>query len=265
MTKKYALITGSSAGIGKEFAKQLAAKGWSLILIARRETKLKELSEQFIKAYNIDCQWLTVDLSDPNANKYIYEFCQTKHLNVSLLINNAGYGVPGDFDTVDWSTHSAMLQVMLNSIVELTHHFYPAMKKAGFGRIIHVSSLAGLTPATAGHTLYGAVKSFLIKFGHSLHLEAKDYGVHVTTLCPGFTYTEFHDVNGTREMVSKLPKGLWMEASEVVRQGLEAVEKNQPIKINGWKNQLIYGLTKLLPDKATRLLLGNNISKFRKR
>lgn len=262
---QYALITGASAGIGKEFAKQLAEQGWSLLLIARREAALQALADELTAAHDIDCQYLTVDLSERDASQNIHQFCQDKNMDVGMLVNNAGYGVPGDFDAVDWPTHHAMLQVMLNSVVELTHCFYPAMKAAKQGRIIHVSSLAGMTPATAGHTLYGAVKSFLVKFGHSLHLEAKENNVHVTVLSPGFTYTEFHDVNGTRPMVSKLPKGLWMSAKDVVAQGLAANEKNQAVKINGWRNQFIYGLTKVLPDRITRILMSGSISKFRKR
>lgn len=263
--KKYALITGASAGIGKSFAQQLAAAGWHLILVARRQEVLEQLSQDIQSNHQVDCHIICQDMAEVNASLNIQQYCEEQQLHVAMLINNAGYGVPGDFDAVDWPTHNAMLQVMLNSVVELTHLFYPAMKKAGYGRIIQVASLAGCTPSTAGHTLYGAVKSFLIKFGHALHLEAKDHGVHVTALCPGFTYTEFHDVNGTRPMVSKLPKSLWMTADKVAAQGLLSVEKNQAVKINGWRNQLIYGLTKVLPDKITRILMGNSISKFRKR
>lgn len=265
MTHKYALITGASAGIGLTFAQQMAAQGWSLVLVARRSDVLADTATQLKKEHGVDCQVFAQDLSAPDACQNLVQFCHKKNIHISALINNAGYGVPGDFDAVDWATHHAMLQVMLNSVVELTHAFYPGMKAKGFGRIIQVASLAGITPATAGHTLYGAVKSFLVKFSHSLHLEAKDHGVHVTALCPGFTYTEFHDVNGTRPMVSKLPKGLWMSAEDVVAQGLEAVENNKPVKINGWRNQLIYGMTKLLPDAVTRFLMKGSINKFRKR
>ncbi len=264
-TKTYALITGASAGIGKSFAQQLAQQGWHLILVARRLDSLKAVANEIHEKYAVDCQFISQDMADPDASQNIFDHCQQQKLNVAMLINNAGYGVPGDFDAVDWPTHHAMLQVMLNSVVELTHLFYPAMKQAQYGRIIQVASLAGITPSTAGHTLYGAVKSFLVKFGFALHLEGKDHGVHVTALCPGFTYTEFHDVNGTRPMVSKLPKSLWMTADSVAKQGLQAVESNKPMKINGWRNQIIYGLTKILPDKVTRVLMGSSISKFRKR
>ncbi|MFK8013395.1 MAG: SDR family NAD(P)-dependent oxidoreductase [Marinicellaceae bacterium] len=263
--KKYALITGASAGIGKEFAVQLAESGWNLLLIARREQTLKELSQELSQTYAIDAQYLVSDLANINQPQIIYNHCINSQLNIAMLINNAGYGVPGDFEKNKWSTHSDSLQVMLNSVVELCHLFYPSMLKNNFGRIVNVASLAGFAPPTAGHTLYGATKSFLIRFSHSLHLEGKDKGVHVTALCPGFTYTEFHDVNGTRSMVSKLPKFMWMRAKDVVKQGIKAVENNQPIKINGKINRTIAALSSALPDWLSRLMFAGKANKYRKR
>ncbi len=265
MKKKWALVTGASAGIGASFAKQLAAKGWSLLMVARREDNLVKLKDEIIKNHAVDCHHLAVDLATPNASEVIGSFCQQHDIQVSMLVNNAGYGVPGDFDDSDWKTHHDMLQVMLTSVVELCHLFYPGMKARQHGYIINVASLAGLVPPTAAHTLYGPVKSFLIKFSHSLHLEAKDFNVHVTALCPGFTYTEFHDVNGTRSLVNKLSKKLWMHADDVVKQGIHAVENNQPVYINGWRNQAIAGMSKYLPDRLVRFLMRGSIKKFRKR
>ncbi len=265
MNKKYALITGASAGIGACFAEQLAAAGWSLILVARRESALQSLQNKITQQHAVDCSYVVADLAEPAANQVIYQHCISHDYHVSMLVNNAGYGVPGDFDSVDWNTHQAMLQVMLSSVVELSYLFYPGMQQQKQGYIINVASLAGLTPPTAGHTLYGAVKSFVIKFSHSLHLEAADHGVHVTALCPGFTYTEFHDVNGTREMVSKMSNKLWMSADEVVAQGIAAVNVNQAVYINGWRNRAIALLTRILPDKLIRFLMAGSVAKFRKR
>jgi short-subunit dehydrogenase len=263
--KKYALITGASAGIGKEFAQQLAKNGWNLLLIARREQTLKELAQTLIDQYGIDARYFVADLADTKQPQLIFNFCNEQDLNIAMLVNNAGYGVPGDFEKSQWSVHSDSLQVMLNSVVELCHLFYPKMLKAHYGRIINIASLAGFAPPTAGHTLYGATKSFLIRFSHSLHLEGKDQGVHVTALCPGFTYTEFHDVNGTRSMVSKLPKFMWMSSSDVVTQGINAVEKNQAVKVNGKVNRVIAAMSSALPDWFTRLLFAGKTNKYRKR
>lgn len=265
MQQKWALITGASAGIGATFADQLAAKGWSLVLVARRTDKLNSLQQSISEKYSVTCQTLSLDLSQQHAAQQVFQYCQQHNMHISMLINNAGYGVPGDFDAVSWQTHHDMLQVMLNSVVELSHLFYPAMKEQHNGYIINIASLAGLAPPTAGHTLYAAVKSFMIKFSHSLHLEAAEHKVHVTALCPGFTYTEFHDVNGTRSMVSKMSKKLWMSADEVVKQGMLAIEANQAVCITGWRNKAIASLTKLLPDRIIRFLMKGSVAKFRKR
>lgn len=263
--KKWALITGASAGIGTEFAMQLAAKGWSIVLVARREDRLNEIKSKITQSHDVECHFIAVDLSDIEANKKIFNYCKANSIDVSMLVNNAGYGVPGDFDANDWATHNDMLQVMLSSLVELCHLFYPRMKQQKSGFIINVASLAGLTPPTAGHTLYGAVKSFVIKFSHSLHLEGVDNNVHVTALCPGFTYTEFHDVNGTRSMVSQMSKKMWMSATDVVSQGINAVENNQAVYVNGWRNRLIARMCKYLPESLVRFLMKGSVSKFRKR
>lgn len=263
--KRYALITGASAGIGKEFAYQLAQQDWNLILVARREATLEELKTDLESKHSIDVKVIASDLSDVKQPEVIFDFCNKQDLNVAMLVNNAGYGVPGDFEKNNWQTHLDFLQVLLTSLVHLTHLFYPNMQKQNFGRIINVASLAGFVPPTAGHTLYGPTKSFVIRFSHSLHEEAKDHGVHVTALCPGFTYTEFHDVNGTRQMVSTLPKVLWMSAKDVVKQGLNAVEKNQAVKINGKINRVIAALSSALPDWLMRLLLNSKTKQYRKR
>ena len=263
--KRYALITGASAGIGKEFAQQLAQKGWNLLLVARRKQTLKEISEQLNREYGIDARYYNADLADTTQPRKLYDFCQESKLNIAMLVNNAGYGVPGDFENNDWKTHKDNLQVMLNSVVEICHFFYPDMIKQKYGRIINVASLAGFAPPTAGHTLYGGIKSFVIRFSHSLHLEGKDKGVHVTALCPGFTFTEFHDVNGTRQMVSKLPKFMWMTSEKVVKQGLIAVEKNKAVKVNGKINRIIAALSSALPDWITRMLFAAKTNKYRKR
>ncbi len=265
MSNRYALITGASAGLGACFAQQLASQGWFLILVARRTDRLEKLAQQLKQDHGVDTYVITADLAQAGAAQTIYQHCQEHQWSVGMLVNNAGYGLPGEFDDSTWLDHQAQLNVMLNSLVELTYLFYPAMKKAGYGRIIQVASLAGLAPPTAGHTLYAPMKSFVIKFAHSLHLEAKDFGVHVTALCPGFTYTEFHDANGTRKRMNKLSKSLWMTADEVVTEGLQAVEANKVIMINGWRNRLIALMTRLLPDKIIRALFQKNINKYRKR
>jgi short-subunit dehydrogenase len=138
------------------------------------------------------------------------------------------------------------------------------MQQRGYGRIVNVASLAGLVPGSAGHTLYAASKAFLIKFSQSLALENTGKGVNVCALCPGFTYSEFHDVTGTRSIVSKMPNWMWLSAEEVARQGIEAVERGEAVWVTGRVNRAIKSLMKLLPDRFALRTIQKRSRSFRK-
>jgi len=158
-----------------------------------------------------------------------------------------------------------MRQVMLVAVCELTHKVLPGMIDRRFGRIVNVASLAGLVPGSAGHTLYAATKSFLVKFSQSLHLENLATGVHVSALCPGFTFSEFHDVNATRSQVSQAtPEWLWLGADEVAATGYEAAEANRPVCVTGAPNKAIAAIAKLLPDDWALALMARQGGRFRK-
>ena len=199
----HALVTGASSGIGAAIAREYARRGVPLVLSARREDRLQALAATLRGRVQVEC--IAADLADPLAPRALREEIGRRGLHVSHLVNNAGYGVPGRYLSSDWKTHADFLQVMVTAVAELTHRFLPAMEAAGHGRILNIASLAGLVPASAGHTLYGAAKSFVIRFSESLAQETAARGVHVTALCPGMTFSEFHDVNGMRARVSKLP------------------------------------------------------------
>ncbi len=259
--KGYALVTGASSGIGAAIAREYARRGVPLILTARRTERLQALADELRP--QVDVVTLAADLADPAAPAALQAEIATRGLHVAHLVNNAGYGVPGRYLSEDWKTHADFLQVMIVAVSELTHRFLPAMEGAGYGRIVNVASLAGLVPASAGHTLYGAAKSFLIRFSESLALEVAGRGVNVCALCPGFTYTEFHDVNGMRERVSKLPKLLWLDAASVARLGLDAVERGQTRCVTGRANRVIAGISKYLPDGLARALVASRSKEFR--
>jgi len=137
------------------------------------------------------------------------------------------------------------------------------MQQRGYGRIVNVASLAGLIPGSAGHTLYAASKAFLIKFSQSLALENTARGVNVTALCPGFTTSEFHDVTGTRSIVSRMPKWMWLGAGEVARQGIDAVERGEVVWVTGRVNRLIKALVKLVPDRMALRAVQKRSKNFR--
>lgn len=139
------------------------------------------------------------------------------------------------------------------------------MRERRFGRIVNVASLAGLLPPAAGHTLYAASKAFLIRFSQSLHLETAGQGIHVSALCPGFTYTEFHDVNGTRERASSsTPKWLWMEAGAVVEAGWRAAEANRPVCVPGAPSKTVAALAKAIPEDWALALMASQGGRVRK-
>ncbi len=257
----HALITGASSGIGAAIAREYARRGKPLILVARRVERLEALAAEL--SAQTPCVVIAADLADPAAPARLFAETTARGLFVDTLVNNAGYGVPGRYLSADWKTHADFLQVLMTSVAELTHRYLPAMEAAGRGRILNVASLAGLVPASAGHTLYGATKLWLVRFSETLDQECRDRGVHVTAVCPGMTYTEFHDVNGMRDKVSKLPKGIWLSSDQVAKLGVDAVEAGKPRIVTGKANRAIAALSKYLPDGIARALIGSRSKDFR--
>ncbi len=264
MARKLCLITGASAGIGMALAREFAAHGWDLALTARRKDRLQDLAEELKARYGVDSLIIGADLSKKSAPKAIIKAIHDAGRQVDGLVNNAGYGLPGTFCEPGWKDHEAFLQVMLNAPLELCHLTVPGMRERKYGRIMNVASLAGHLPGSSGHTLYGADKSFLIKFSESLHGENIAHGIHVSALCPGFTYSEFHDVNDTRPMVSKMPNYIWQTSEDVAKTGFAALEKNAPVFIPGLINKTIASITKLLPAPVARAWMRSQSKKFRR-
>ena len=200
-----ALVTGASAGIGRAFAEVLAAHGYRLVLVARRADRLEAAAAELRQRHGIETSAITADLAEPDAPARLAAELERRGLTVDVLVNNAGYGVPGRYEQSPWARHDANLRVMVTAVCELTHRLLPGMIERKWGRIINIASLAGHVPAPAGHTLYAATKAFLVRFSESLHAEHVRDGVHTCAVCPGFTYSEFHDVTGTRAKVSQMP------------------------------------------------------------
>jgi short-subunit dehydrogenase len=260
-----ALVTGASAGIGAEFARQLAARGCDLVLTARREDRLQALASELRGAHGIDVDVIAGDLTDPAAPERIVAAATHDGRAIDILINNAGYGVPGRYDNVDWETHARFMQVLVMAPLQLCHLLLPAMRERGFGRIVNVGSLAGLVPSTPGNTLYGPAKAFLMRVSQALAMENRAHGIHVCALCPGFTRSEFHDVSQARKLVSKLPGWMWSDAGDVVRQGLHAVERGRVVCVPGRMNRAIKVLMDVLPDRIALGLVARRAKHFRVR
>lgn len=253
------LITGASAGIGAALARVCAARGHDLILTARREGPLQALAEDLAAAHGVAATSVVADLAEPDAPGRLFEAIAARGLRVDGLVNNAGFSRTTGFLATDPADHAAMIRVMLTAPVELSRLALPDMVARGWGRVLNVASLAGQMPATGGDTLYGPIKSFLIKASQGLWLETQGTGVNVTALCPGYTYTEFHDVNGSREQVSAAyPKWMWMDADRVARIGWEAVEANRPRVTPGVANNVLAAMGGLLPDALALKMVGGH-------
>jgi hypothetical protein len=265
MARRLALITGASAGIGAAFARIYAGHGYDLALTARRADRLEALASDLALRHGIETLTIAADLADKAAPDAILGEIEGHGRVVDALVNNAGYGLPGSYANTRWEDQEAFIRVMVTAPCELAHKVLPGMIGRRFGRIVNVASLAGLVPGSAGHTLYGASKSFLVRFSQSLHLENLATGVHVSALCPGFTYSEFHDVVGNRAEISgSTPEWLWLGADEVAAAGYEAAEANRPVCVTGAPNKAIAAVAKLLPDDWSMALMARNGPSFRK-
>lgn len=261
---KTALVTGASSGIGKAFAELLAEHGYALVLTARRRDRLDELAAALRQRHGITTHTIVADLAEPDASSQIVTELQRRGLAIDVLVNNAGYGVPGSYVNVAWPEHARFMQVMVTAVLELTYRLLPAMLERGWGRIINVASVAGMVPAPAGHTLYGASKAFLIRFSEALSAEGAPKGVHVTAVCPGFTYSEFHDVLGTRDKMNQMPAILWLDAASVAREGYDAVMRGHSVVVNGWIYKFLVWLNGVLPLSLARWVSGLAGRQYRK-
>jgi len=249
LATKWALVTGASAGIGEAFARELAARGSNLVITARRRERLDALARELLQQHSIRVEVLIADLADPAAPSALCAELDRLGIEIDTLVNNAGYGVSGRFNNAEWRTHADFLQVMVTAPCELAYRLLPGMQARRTGRILNIASLAGLVPGSAGNTLYAASKAFLIKFSQSLAMENTFLGIRVCAVCPGFTYSEFHDVTGTRSLVSRMPRWMWLGSSEVAKQGLDATERGEIVWVTGRVNRLIKTLVKLVPDR----------------
>ena len=255
--RKLALITGASAGIGEAFAHAYAAKGYDLILVARRLERLDILGQALTQTHGIKTSSLPCDLSRRDAVDIIGHELAALNAQPDVLINNAGYS----YLDASWADQADFIQVLVTTPAGLCRLVLPGMISNGWGRIINVSSITAFSPGAAGHTLYPAAKSFIIKMSQSLAAEVKHEGVNVTAICPGQTRSEFTDANGTRGLVAR--SGMWTQSAEsVVDTAIRGNEAGREVVISGWHNKLSVIAMKLLPDTLTASIIRPIARKF---
>lgn len=243
---EYALITGASSGIGLAVANELAKSGYNLVLTARRDTRLKKISQELAQKYSVDVSYVVADLKDPNTPKVIYEGCGNKE--IAIIINNAGYSINKKFHETEFTEEEDFLRVLSLSMIHLTKLFLPDMMYRGYGRIMIVSSFAALAPPASGWgSLYGPVKTFVNRVGDALNASYNHKGITVTNVCPGFTITEFHQASGLQDAMDKIPAFMKYSSEFVARGAVKATLAGKRIWIPGMVYKFFAVLLRILP------------------
>ncbi|HSI87704.1 MAG TPA: SDR family oxidoreductase [Pyrinomonadaceae bacterium] len=241
---KATLITGASSGIGETFARRLAAAGHNLVLAARSEDKLVELSRQLESEHKISAQQVAIDLSEQGADRELFDETERRGIEVGWLINNAGFGSMGDFADLDIDRELEMIRLNVGTLVGLTHRYLQGMRQRQEGVIINVSSAAGFQPIPFMAN-YAATKAFVTSFTEGIAEENRPYGIRILALCPGSTKTNFFEASNI-ERAMKV-KGQ-QTAEEVVKTALRAVEGGRSKVVSGWTNYMVASATNFFPN-----------------
>lgn len=245
MTRPIALVTGASAGIGTVFAQRLANDGYDLVLVARDRERLEKLAAEL----PTECEVLSADLTDAAELRRVEARCADTAAPLDLLVNNAGFGTAGSFTELDVDTEEREIRLNVLALVRLTHAALCPMVERGSGGVINVSSLAAYQPGPYNAT-YAATKAFVSSFGHALHEEVRGKGVTITTLCPGFTRTEFQERAGLRNEGG--PAFLWQGPEPVVDTALKDHRRRAAVSIPGLHNRVAAAFSGTLPASITR-------------
>jgi short-subunit dehydrogenase len=250
-----ALITGASAGIGREFARQLAGRAGSLVLMARRQERLEELRDELTKRDpNLNVHIHVADLTDEGAVVELCHWLEQEKISIDLLINNAGLGDYGPFASSEINRINEMLLVNIVALTSLTRRLLPQMISQKRGAIINVSSSAGFLPMT-GLAVYAASKSYVTSFSEALRMELRGTDVTVTTLCPGPVHTEFTEVakRASNRKQKSGPEFVHVPVEEVVRATLDALTRDRALVIPGFVMKLAMSLVRMTPLPVLRM------------
>jgi uncharacterized protein len=260
--RPFALVTGASAGIGMAFARAYAARGHDLALVARRAERLETLAAELSAAHGIEAFALPADLSGLDAQGPILAAIAARGRHVDVLVNNAGFGIAQSFTGVPWERQRDFLMTLVVNACGLAYGVIPGMVERGAGAIVNVASLAGFAPGAAGHTLYPGAKSLMIKVSQALDAEYGAKGLRVTAVCPGFTLTEFAEVNGTKAVMDQAPRRFFQTAGEVAEAAIAANDRGQVIIVPGWHNKLAAGLLRYLPESLLEAVIRRGAAKY---
>lgn len=241
-----ALITGATAGLGRQFAAILAAEGYPLVLVARNAERLAATAEELYRQYGVEVEVLPADLIVPAERAKVEQRLADRQRPVEVLVNNAGFGLKQRFVTGDLDAEQAMLDLLITAPMRLTHAAAGPMVDRGSGRIINVSSVAGWI--TAG--TYSAAKAWVTNFTEGLASELRGTGVTATAVCPGFTRTEFHERSGIS--ASRIPDVMWLSADQVVAKAWRDAKKGRVVSVTGLHYEVLGTLAQYAPRPVVR-------------
>jgi uncharacterized protein len=243
------LITGASSGLGAEFARQCAARGDRVVLVARRKDRLRQIAEEIGGA-----EIIVADLSKPGAATKVAAEVITRNLWTRTLINNAGFGLIGQFERLSLARQLEMIDLNIRALTNLTFVVLNDMRLRGEGAILNVASTAAFQPGPK-MAVYFATKAFVLSFTEAVHEELKPHGINVSCLCPGPTRTEFGKVAGFGGNAAF--DRVAMEAPEVVAAGLQGLEKNHAVVVPGIVNKIVAASTRFAPRPIVRKIAGS--------
>lgn len=246
--KAVTLITGASAGLGVDFARQLSAEGRRLVLVARRKDRLDALAKELGNA-----RVVAIDLSESGASERLMADLEKAGEYVDLLVNNAGFGLTGRFDTLDGKRLRQMIDLNCGALTELSHAVIPAMKRRKSGAILNVASTAAFQPGP-GMAVYFATKAYVLSFSEALHEELKADGIVVSALCPGPTATEFGEVAGFKGHA--VVDSMTAQSAPVAAAGLAGLAKGKAVVIPGFANKAGAQGHRFLPRSILRKIAG---------
>jgi short-subunit dehydrogenase len=233
------LVTGASSGIGAELARVLAGRGYGVTLVARTESRLRQLADELGDRFGVRTEVLPTDLTDESQRAAIARSLDQRELEVNVLVNNAGFSTMGPVHRSDPAREVALVRTDVEAVVHLCALFCPGMVERRSGAILNVASTAAFQPLP-GQAAYGAAKAFVLSYSHALRGELRPHGVSVTALCPGPVETGFQDAAGISEdeAIGAMPKFMWVQAETVARAAVDGLDANRAVVIPGLANRV---------------------------
>jgi len=259
----WAIITGASAGLGVAFAERAAADGYDVALVARRLDRLEKHGAEIAARFGVRALPIAQDLADPGAPVAILRAVQAQGGAIGALVNNAGYTIPKLYQNTTWAEQAAFAQVMALAPAHLCHLVLPLMLAARSGRIINVASIAAFSSGAAGHTLYPATKSFVVKLSQSLAAEARRANVFVSALCPGYVKTEFQAANQLDKVGDSAPRLFWQSPQAVVAETWRRNANGAEVIVPGAFNKIVATILKTIPEPWMAALVRPQAEKHR--